>query len=201
MRPSERGRVKAGKRAQRRPENTLLVLGGVVAALALLALIFGARGYRRPVERAIPLVRIEPTFVGTQLVFQERNVGKDAAVAMHTACIVRNTDADAWPVLTLHPPASDQPLRGEDLPAGGSLRIALEACINARNIATYPASAYFLVRYFTSPNEEHVEETLLDIDARDPSKARFESADPSDPSHRYRDLLLAHLRRYAPPPA
>jgi hypothetical protein len=176
------------------------VLGGVVAALALLALLLTSEGTRSPVARIAPRIRITPTFVNAQLLFEESNTGTTGALRVHTACVVRNAEDDPWPTVVLHQPARGSSLRGEDLAPGGRLRIALEACINAASVATHPSSAYFYVRYFTAPNHEHIEETLLHLDARDPKSARFDSVDPAVPSGIYRNLFSTHLRRYAPPP-
>ena len=176
------------------------MLGGVAAALAVLALIFATSGYRGPVARLEPRIKISPEFVNAQLAFDERNTGTRPAIGLHTACVVRGADSDPWPAVHLHAPAAGSSTAGTELAPDQSIRIALEGCINASSLPRYPGSAYFFVRYFTAPAEEHVEETLIRLDTRNPGVARYGSVDPAPASAEYRDLFLTHLRRYAPPP-
>ncbi len=199
-----KGRGRGSSRRGRKPadatrDNTLLILGGVVAALAILALVLTTRGHGTAgLPRTPAAMRITPTLSAGHLAFEIRNAGKNAAHAIHSACIVAN--GTAWPVLTLHPPASGQTLAGENLMPGQSLLIELSGCMNGANAGDYPGFAYFFVRYFTRPNEEHVEETLIELAASAQHQNGYRSIDPSGPSATYRQPLLMHLRRYAPPP-
>jgi hypothetical protein len=191
------------------PENTLLILGGVVAFLALLALVLVLLVPRSPAPAPVTYtaptpeptallraaIRIQPIFANGTTTYQIVNVGQADAREMHVACIV--TDTNAWPVLRLRPPAAGQRLTGETLAGNRALALSLGACMNGANVGTVPAGAYFLVRYFTPDGAEHVEEALIE-----PALAQrgFRLVDPKIPSTYYRDPLLARLRRYAPPP-
>jgi hypothetical protein len=178
-------------------ENTLLVIGAVVAALALLALFFASRGYHGAPPRPRVALAIVPTLDNAQLAFEATNTGRTEAREIHAACIVRG--AGAWPTLTLHAPPAGSSLGGEDLAGGAKMEIALGACMNASDTAGSPRSAYFFVRYFTGANEEHVEETLLEFPPAGASANGYRSVDPADVSQTYRWPLLQHLRKYAPP--
>ncbi len=194
------------------PENTLLVLGGVVAFLAVLALVLVVFAPRAPAPRVVGFtppapvatallraaIRIQPVFANGTTTYQIANVGQADAQEIHVACIV--TDTNAWPVLRLHAPAPGQRLTGETLAGSRAMGLSLGACMNGANVGTVPAGAYFLVRYFTADGAEHVEEALIEPGAVLGARREYRLVDPKVPSTYYREPLLAHLRRYAPPP-
>ena len=196
------------------PENTLLVLGGVVAFLAVLALVLVLAMPRPPTPQGVGVafttptaeptallraaIRVEPVFANGTTTYQIVNVGQADAQEMHVACIV--TDTNAWPVLRLRPPAPGQRLTGETLGGNRAMALSLGACMNGANVGTVPAGAYFLVRYFTPDGTEHVEEALIEPAVVAGTQRGFKLVDPKIPSTYYREPLLARLRRYAPPP-
>jgi hypothetical protein len=194
------------------PENTLLILGGVVAFLAVLALVLVVFAPRAPAPHVVEVtppapvptallraaIRIQPVFANGTTTYQIANVGQADAQEIHVACIV--TDTNAWPVLRLHAPAGGQRLTGETLASRRAMGLSLGACMNGANVGTVPAGAYFLVRYFTPDGAEHVEEALVEPAILAGAQRGFRLVDPRVPSIYYREPLLAHLRRYAPPP-